>query len=155
MSLRENLWRAAVSRIELREPLILSPCMPVRRVVHAMRQEGIGCCLLCDNGQLAGMFTERDLIKRVLVPRIDIELPVSTVMSTPVATLQPDDTVGFAIRRMYQGGYRRLPVVDANGFPIGLVSVKRLIRYLADHFPSTVYNLPPQPRQIQQAREGA
>ena len=65
------------------------------------------------------------------------------------------EPIGAVIRTMFEGHYRHLPVVDQAGKPVGTVSVKRIVEYLVDHFPETVYNLPPQPRQVQGAREGA
>ena len=59
------------------------------------------------------------------------------------------------IRRMEQGGYRHLPVVDEANRPVGILSVRRIVHYLVEHFPSTVYNLPPDPRTFPQEREGA
>ena len=56
---------------------------------------------------------------------------------------------------MEEGGYRHLPVVDENGKAVGMLSVKRIIRYLVEHFPGAVYNLPPDPGAVQQEREGA
>jgi hypothetical protein len=46
-------------------------------------------------------------------------------------------------------------VVDEDGRPVGVLSVRRIMHYLAEHFPTTVYNLPPDPSAIPQAREGA
>jgi hypothetical protein len=56
---------------------------------------------------------------------------------------------------MDEGGYRHLPVVDEGGRPVGVLSVKRIVHYLVEHFPTTVYNLPPNPGAVPQEREGA
>jgi len=56
---------------------------------------------------------------------------------------------------MEEGGYRHLPVVDVTGKPLGVLSVKRIVHYLAEHFPATVYNLPPDPSSVPQSAEGA
>ena len=55
---------------------------------------------------------------------------------------------------MEEGGYRHLPVVDERG-PVGVLSVKRIVHYLVEHFPTTVYNLPPDPAVVPQQAEGA
>jgi CBS domain-containing protein len=72
----------------------------------------------------------------------------------PVA-VHPKDSIGAAVRRMEEGGYRHLPVVDEVGRPLGMLSVKRIVHYLVEHFPATVYNLPPDPDVIPHEREGA
>jgi CBS domain-containing protein len=76
-------------------------------------------------------------------------------MSSKPATLPNSATVGDAIRVMSEGGYRHLPVVDEAGRPHGVVAVHGIVRYLVDHFPETVYNLPPDPKSVPRAREGA
>jgi len=65
------------------------------------------------------------------------------------------DTVADAIRTMSQGGYRRVPVVDELGRPLGVIKVAHIVHYLVDFFPQTVYNLPPDPDAVMQQREGA
>ncbi len=155
MSFRENLWSDDLSQIELGAPLCVPPQTPLRDAIETMRSEAKGCILICEDKKLRGIFTERDLVKRALVPKADFAAPVSQFMTPDPVALHLTDPVGLAIRTMYQGGYRRLPVVDNVGTPIGVISVKRIVRYLIDHFPSAVYNLPPQPRQVQEAREGA
>ncbi len=56
---------------------------------------------------------------------------------------------------MQTRGYRHLPVIDGNGRPQGVLSVKQIVHYIVEHFPATVYNLPPDPNVVQQEREGA
>ena len=73
-------------------------------------------------------------------------------MSSPPATIPATATVGEAIRTMAEGGYRHLPMVDDEGRPTGVVAVHGIVHYLVDHFPATVYNLPPNPND---SHEGA
>ena len=70
-------------------------------------------------------------------------------------TVKQTDTVGQAISAMAKGGYRRLPVVDNAGHPIGVLGVSRVLEYMVEHFPRLVYTLPPQPHQTSPEREGA
>jgi CBS domain-containing protein len=56
---------------------------------------------------------------------------------------------------MEEGGYRHLPVIDQAGRPLGVLSVKRIVHYLAEHFPSTIYNQPPDPNVVPLEPEGA
>ena len=63
--------------------------------------------------------------------------------------------IAAAVRKMEVGGYRHLPVVDGLGRPTGILSVKRIVHYLAEHFPATIYNLPPDPAVVPNEREGA
>ena len=63
--------------------------------------------------------------------------------------------VGKAITVMAKGGYRRLPIVDEKGRATGMITVEGILHYLAEHFPTTIYNLPPEPHYATQQREGA
>jgi CBS domain-containing protein len=155
LSFCDTLWQGDLAQIELAEPLSVVPDAPLRQVIEAMQQARTGCMLICRDGHLEGIFTERDLVKRVFVRSADLNAPVSAFMTPDPVTIRRTDPVGLAIRTMKQGGYRRLPVVNAAGEPIGIASAKRIVRFLVDHFPLAVYNLPPQPRQAQAAREGA
>ena len=155
MGLRENLYRDSISQLPLRAPLSVSPKTTVRETVEAMRLQRTGCALICLQDQLIGIFTERDLMRRVLVIRADQDSPIERYMTPRPATLRASDPIASAIRLMFQGHYRHLPVVDSTGRVVGVASVKHIVTYLVDYFPSTVYNLPPQPRQVQEAREGA
>jgi hypothetical protein len=56
---------------------------------------------------------------------------------------------------MAEGGYRHLPIVDDQHRPTGVVAVHGIVHYLVDHFPNTVYNLPPDPKASTRDREGA
>ena len=56
---------------------------------------------------------------------------------------------------MSRGGYRRLPIVNRDGAPTGVLSVRQILRYLVEHFPTAIYTLPPTPDEATKDREGA
>jgi CBS domain-containing protein len=76
-------------------------------------------------------------------------------MSSPPATVANSATVGEAIHRMADGNYRHLPIIDNHHTPTGVLAVHGIVRYLVDHFPETVYNLPPDANTKSREREGA
>jgi CBS domain-containing protein len=76
-------------------------------------------------------------------------------MTPDPITVNPKESISAALRRMEEGGYRHLPVVDHAGQAVGVLSVKRIVHYLAEHFPDTVYNLPPDPGAVPREPEGA
>jgi CBS domain-containing protein len=123
-------------------------------VMQLLRAQRTGAALICDGSKLVGIFTERDALK-LMASGADFSKPVREFMSSKPATLPNSATVGDAIRVMSEGGYRHLPVVDEAGRPHGVVAVHGIVRYLVDHFPETVYNLPPDPKSVPRAREGA
>ena len=122
--------------------------------VDLMRRDNVGCVLVCDGDRLVGLFTERDLMTRVLAVGKPLSHPVAEVMTPDPETVSPKDPVRLAVRKMKAGGHRHLPVVDEAGRPVGMVSVKGVVRYLVEHYPAAVYNQPP-PGQVPDSPEGA
>jgi CBS domain-containing protein len=155
MELARNLKVDSVSRLRPTPPRCVQPEQTVAEAVALMRQYATGCVLVCRDETLVGIFTERDLMRRVLAADQPLSLPVAAFLTPDPVGVHPKDPVGVAVRRMEEGGYRHLPVVDENGRPVGVLSVKRIVHYLVEHFPATVYNLPPNPDRFPLEAEGA
>jgi CBS domain-containing protein len=136
------------------QPLAATADDSVGSVLQLLRAQRTGAVLICDGVKLVGIFTERDALK-MMASGDDLEMPVRKVMSSQPATIAATATVGEAIRVMAQGGYRHLPIVDQGDKPTGVLAVHGIVRYLVDHFPETVYNLPPDPKAAPREREGA
>lgn len=136
------------------QPLAATPEDSVGNVLQLLRAQRTGAVLICDGPQLVGIFTERDALK-MMAGGTDLSTPVRDVMSRDPATIASSASVGQAIRMMAEGGYRHLPIVDQNHQPTGVLAARGIVHYLVDHFPETVYNLPPDPKAAQKAREGA
>jgi CBS domain-containing protein len=155
MELARNLKVESVARLQPTTPLCLRPDQPVAAAVALMRQHRVGCVLVCQAGGLVGIFTERDLMRRVLAAGAALDLPLERFMTPNPVVVEPSESIAAALRRMEEGGYRHLPVVDGPGRPLGVISVKRIVHYLVEHFPSTIYCLPPDPNVFPLEREGA
>src|SRR5947209_16288027 len=108
MELTRNLRVDSVSRLEPTPPRLVEVTQPVADAVELMRREKIGCLLVCRQGQLAGVFTERDLMYRVLGLGKPLTTPVAEVMTPDPVTVLPKDSIRSAIRRLQHGGYRHL-----------------------------------------------
>jgi CBS domain-containing protein len=155
MDLAKTLKIDSVSRLHSTAPLRIGPAHTVAEAVNLMRQHQVGCLLVCEGEKMVGILTERDLLRRVLAPGKPLTLSVGECMTPNPVVVHRKETVGAAVRRMEEGGYRHLPVVDEAGQVMGVLSVKRIVHYLVEHFPATIYNLPPDPGCVQQEREGA
>jgi CBS domain-containing protein len=136
------------------QPLAATPEESIANVLELLRAQRTGAVLICEGPKLVGIFTERDALK-MMAGGGDLSRPVRTVMSTPPATIPSTATVGEAIRMMAQGAFRHLPIVDSEQRPTGVLPVHGIVHYLVDHFPETVYNLPPDPKAVPKSREGA
>jgi CBS domain-containing protein len=155
MELSRNLRVDSVSRLVPTAPREVPAEATVAEVVEVLRTERVGCVLVVRHGKLVGLFTERDLLTRVLAGGLPLTGPVSAVMTPDPVTVGPKDPIRLAVKRMQSGGYRHLPVVDEAGRPAGILSAKRVIHYLAEHFPEAVYNQPPDPKSVPDTAEGA
>jgi CBS domain-containing protein len=155
MNLARNLKVECVSHLNPAPPLQVSPGQSVGEAVALMRREGVGCVLVCQGNALLGIFTERDLMRRVLATGKPLTVPVSQCMTPNPEVVRAREPIAAAIRRMEEGGYRHLPVVNEEGQPVGMLSVKRIMQYLAEHFSATIYNQPPDPGAVPKAPEGA
>ncbi|MCC7474051.1 MAG: CBS domain-containing protein [Pirellulales bacterium] len=136
------------------QPLATTADSQVGNVMQLLRTNRSGAILVCEDSKVVGIFTERDALKLMASP-IDYTKPVREFMSPEPVMLAARATVGEAIRKMSEGGYRHLPIVDDAGEPKGVLAVHGIVRYLVDHFPETVYNLPPNPKANPRTREGA
>ena len=149
-----HLETESVEHAHPAKPLCVAPEDSVRHVMRLLKQQATGAAMVCRDCKLLGVFTERDALK-LLADGSDLDQQVAAVMVRDPVTLRTDDTVGKAIGLMAAGGFRRLPVVDGQGRISGVLKVSGIIRYLVDHFPKTVYTLPPAPHHKTVQREGA
>ncbi len=105
----------------------LPPSASVREAVRTMTERHIGAILVAEDGRLQGIFTERDVLARVVATGLNPDKTVlSNVMSPDPDTAGPQDTALDVLQRMAERGYRHLPVVDDNGRLVGIVSIRDL-----------------------------
>jgi len=155
MSIATRLRETKIRHLPLRTPALVERGQSIREAVEAIKSRGLGCALVCDQGRLAGIFTERDLLNKVLGKKVSYDLPVDNFMTADPARLSLDDSMEAAMQLMREGDYRNIPLVDAEGKTAGVVTVRDLISYLAEHFPKEALNLPPVSDQHLARPEGA
>ena len=89
-----------------------------------MKEHGIGALMIVEDGHLAGIFTERDAVFRVLAESRDPKTTrLADIMTPKPKTIGPDKAVGHALLMMYDGGFHHVPVVE-RGKPIGMISAR-------------------------------
>jgi CBS domain-containing protein len=126
-----SLMEDPVSALRPRSPVTVPPTATVGEAIRTMLECNVGAVLVVDEaGRLRGIFSERDLLKKVAGLHDDhAGLPVARFMTARPETVAPTDTLAFALHKMDIGGYRHLPVV-ADGRPLGVVSVRDLLRHI-------------------------
>ena len=98
--------------------------MTVAQAARLMKEKRVGALLVMEEGRLAGIFTERDALFRVIAEGRDPGAThLADVMSANPRTITPDRPFGHALHMMHEGGFRHVPVVEG-GKPIGVVSAR-------------------------------
>jgi CBS domain-containing protein len=116
--------RPVRSIIEDQKPVTASADITVAAAARLMKEHRIGAVLVIDEGRLAGIFTERDALFRVIAEGRDpAKTRVAEVMTANPRTIAPDRPFGHALHLMHEGGFRHVPVVD-DGRPLGVVSAR-------------------------------
>ena len=112
-----------------REPYSMKATASVMEAAEFMAQRRIGAvCVMDEEGRLMGVFSERDLLNRVVVPRHDAStMKLADVTSPLRAVIRCDETPHQALERMEQIGSRHLPVVDGDKW-VGMLSMRDLLR---------------------------
>lgn len=116
--------RTLQSIVSQRSLVIGKPTMSVYDAAVAMREKDVGSVIIEENGQLVGIFTERDLLNRVVaVGKDPAKTSLSEVMTRDVIGLEGDKPLSHALHLMHQNTFRHVPVLE-QGKPIGMVSAR-------------------------------
>ncbi len=153
VELARNLKVESVGQLGLVPPIALSSLQTVEDAIRLMRTHGAGCVLLTTDGRLTGIFTEKDLLCRVLVPRLPLSTPLASVATQPPVFLASTEPVGLAMARMVEKRLKHLPVVDESMRPVGVLTSRNILRFLAKHFPRTIHTLPPRSCSIKSPKD--
>ena len=118
------------------------PDETVLAATHKMNEYSVGALLVMDQGHLVGIFTERDVLRRVVAAERDpAAVRVADVMTTAIACCTPDTTIDDARNIFRQHRIRHLPVVTAQGEAQGMISIGDLNAYDAIHQEVTIHFL--------------
>lgn len=139
------ILNAPIRALEPRPAASVPESATIREAIELMLDRGIGAVLVEREGRAAGIFTERDVLRRVVSSDIDLSRPVSEVMTRDPEALGPDDGIAFALNRMIVGGFRHIPIVDDAGRPLAVLSQREVVAYFVSLLPGRVLNLPPEP----------
>jgi CBS domain-containing protein len=154
MPIEATLMETRIRDLKPPEPACVSRSATLAEALASMRSRGAGCVLACEGDRLVGIMTERDVLRKVAGERLSLDSSVADFMTSEPRTLTADDPVGDAIRLMDEGDYRHIPITDKDGRIEAVISIQQIIQFLAELYPEEVLNLPPEPHQYMDSREG-
>jgi CBS domain-containing protein len=127
----------------IRKPVVsVAKGATVMDAVRAMVERNVGATVVLDNTRLVGVFTERDVVTRVVLKRLNPETtPIAEVMTTKVLTVREDTDRSSALRLMSDRHIRHLPVVNAEGGVVMMLSMRHLLRAEVNDLQQTVWEL--------------
>lgn len=144
--LRQGLLTVPISHLDPRPAVSMSPSATVREAVDLMNKEGIGAILVANGDRLVGIFTERDVLRKIAGRGLDFTtITIGQFMTPDPETLGVESKVAYALNMMVVGGFRHVPLVDRDHRPVAMISVRDVVEYIVDLFPKDVLNLPIDP----------
>lgn len=129
----------SISVIASGSPITVRADDSLQSVLDLLRDHHIGCVLVVDPADhLVGIFGERDFLMKVAGERADLSHPVSSVMTSDPVTASPDMHIAYALNLMSDLGFRHVPVVDDEGRPLAVLSVRDVLDYLVASYTSAI-----------------
>ncbi len=131
----------SIGSIGLKDPLVVKPDTTLAECIATLQRHKVGSLLVVDDdGKLAGIFTERDCIMKVM-GKVDSlkDAIVSDFMTKNPVRERPEASIAFALNLMSHGGFRHVPIVDQDDVPIGIVSVKDVVDHIVTRMLEAIY----------------
>lgn len=121
--------------IPLAPPPTVGLNTPLGEVIELLRQRHVGVALVTQEDALLGVFSERDVLTRIgdAFEALRNE-PIRRFMTRDPEALDINAPIAFALNRMDLGHYRHVPVLR-DGVPVGVLSIRRILNYLAQQYP--------------------
>ena len=132
-----------ISDFDLKEPLIIELGTCLENVLENMQKTNNNCVLTLSNERLNGILTERDILLKVTGKGYDLQLTtIDEFITANPEYVSPEDPLAYALNKMYVGGFRNVPVINDEMYPIGIISISDIISTIADYFHNEIINLP-------------
>jgi CBS domain-containing protein len=133
----------SIGALGLKDPFVVAGDTSLKECLKIMQEKGVGSLLIvADDGKLEGIFTERDCLMKVFGnASFDEKVPVKDYMTKHPISERPEASLAFALNLMSNGGFRHIPIVDQEGIPIGIISVKDVVDYIVGKMLNSINNL--------------
>jgi CBS domain-containing protein len=122
-----------ISSVRLSKPRTIPVDATVREAVRVMQGDASGAVVVTDGAEIAGIFTERDLLKKVANLPGDLDRPVAAFMTPDPVVLRDTDMMAWALNKMGDGGFRHIPVVR-NGQLVGIITARDIMQWVLGRY---------------------
>ena len=127
---QKRLMEDPIARLETSPPHSLPSGTAVAKALELMKETKIGCIIVVDQERLVGIFSERDFLLKLAGTEKPLDtVSLKEVMTPKPVTLEPGDTIRYALHLMSVGGFRHIPIVEDSRV-VGILSIKHVLRYL-------------------------
>lgn len=131
VGLARSVMENNLVQLEQEQVVLVQPNTPAIDVVRKMREARAGCALVVDGAELAGIFTEHDVLNKLTGANARaLATPVRELMSAQPETLRDTDSVAEALNKMSMGRYRHVPITRADG-SYSVTSIRNVLQYIA------------------------
>ncbi len=128
--MKQDARTICVKDIMIKTVLSVDAAMTVSDVAKMMEDAKVGAIVVTENNTPVGIVTERDFAVKVVAHAYNPTTPVRMVMSSPLYSISPEESIRMIADFMYTRGIRKLPVID-NDVVIGIVTATDLIKQFA------------------------
>jgi CBS domain-containing protein len=129
--LERSVMYDQVKSLKQHAPVVIPESATVGDALQLMTKSNVGALLVVDlQGQLVGIFSERDLLRKIADLQMSFgNLPITQFMTPRPESVLTSDTLNFVLQKMDAGGYRHVPVLE-DGKPVGIISARDMLRFL-------------------------
>ena len=133
-SVEKALAEESVSRIQHQPHASIASDAAISEAISKLATEHVACLLVVDDRKLVGILTDREVMSKVALEPDQGDRPVREIMTEAPVYVYEDDPAAAALSVMAVSGYRHVPVVNAEGDAVGVISPQRVTRFLSKHF---------------------
>ncbi len=122
-----------ISSVRMTKPGVVAPTQTVREAVATMKDDPTGAVVVVSEGKTVGIFTDRDVLKKVAAKAGALDEQVGRYMTPDPVVLREDDTMAYALNKMGDGGFRHIPVTR-DGELVGMITVRDVINWVLGRY---------------------
>ena len=144
-----------IFNIGIKKAILKNEDASIESVIKSMQISHSSCILIVKNNKIIGIFTERDIVTKIVARNIDLKNEkIYDYMTNNPEILQWDDSIAFALNKMTEGGFRHVPIVHSESKDIFIISMQDIINSIGNYYFDEILNLPSKPLRNTSQREG-